>query len=155
MATEKTTIGLWGQKELASVHTLEPSWFVNALPEGGTLVEKGEIFHARSEAEAKSVYRQSPAYWLREKLARSMGRTFDLEPVAKPLGGYYVMEVDLMDAEASDRVYEECDTDADMVVHPLSTKLVKQGPLEDEAAAFAWRDENAPYALVCFVPPST
>lgn len=153
MTTEWTTLPVWGPDMKAQAHMLEPSWFVQAMPEGSVVVDRGQIYHGQSEEEVTEVYRRSSAYWLREKLARSMGKTFDMPVQVKPAVGLYVMDVQMPDGAASEEIEDECETEAEIIEHPLSTKLVRHGPFDNESDAFEWRDVNAPDCLVCFCPP--
>jgi len=153
MTTEWTTLPVWGPDMKARVHMLEPSWFVKAIPEGSVVVEMGQIHHGQSEEEAIEVFKRCSEYPLRVKLARSMGKTFDMPIQSQPAVGLYVMDVQLPDGEASDKIEDESETEAEIIEHPLSTKLVRHGPFDNESDAFEWRDVNAPDCLVCFCPP--
>jgi hypothetical protein len=123
------------------------------MPEGTPVIDKGKIYHGDSEQEAIEVFRRCSCYALREKMAKRKGKTFDMPIQTQPLVGIYVMDVQMPDGEASDQLQDECDTDAKIVRHPLSTKLVHRGPFDDKSEALKWRDENTPDCLVCQCPP--
>jgi hypothetical protein len=152
MPKEWTTLPVWSADAKAKVHMMDPAWFVAALPDDVEVTGTGVVYHGQSEEEAIEAFRESPAYWLREKVARGMGKTFDLPIKTAALCGLYVVDVELPDGEPCDELEEDCDSEDEMIEHPLSVKLVYRGPFDNEDDAFEWRDVNAPDCVVCFFP---
>jgi hypothetical protein len=136
----------WSAEALDKVHDLPPQYAAGVVPSGAELPPLSEVFQAGSEDEARQRYMQQASWKVRVKMARRLGKTLDEGLIqVRPVEGIWVFDVDAFD----DSVFDDCETEEEMIAHPDALKGLMAGPFETEDAAFAWRDEDGSDLLVC------